>query len=850
MKKFLLGVVFIIPIIVMIAISAATSIIATAASPIPSAIVIGNEEGIVLEDGAVVELELTDTERYITIEIFPVFVQDDSVEYTFDEESGDGRVLLERVDDTIKYKLLPQSAGAVSVTLRAGSNINLARSIVFVVNTKEITGISIYDGEGNDTESISILKPTSLFAAISPMVALESYNLTWSSSDEDIVRVSANGVVSPVSRGKAYVSVSALDKTGKTHTDTALIDASGALVRSDKIYASEAITSDWLYRNIIISPSASLSVINTDYIVYEGNNSVNVRVEPCKNGDIGFQNCSGVMYTRTMPYFVEIGYLDQNGTGVIEGAIISSGDSSVISVDGNVLIAQKGGTAVITASYGGKTASETFTVKENPAVLGLNLTSSDAKLGIKLARTWGLYWFGADNSLISTYQMSATDNTDVVWSVDDETKAEISPEGLITFKEGCRGRKVTVSAKVVVNNRLTGVGRSFTFDMQNDNAVNVYSFDELCRANDLKNYVLVLQHNIDSGGTVRLNNSLYGNGFTVSAESRGCEDTYNQDALFHYTYDEDPAHYDTIGTIVVEDVVLVGRDEYEKSTHVGIVNSRNNKKTVFRYIVAKHFYVAVLIRSCADTLIEGCILGDNSHHSLSIIYTNETSAGDAKVTMRNNVIKMSKGPAIVLVPDNFGTENFGKNIIPYFIIEGFLDIYNWKSEAELGPAFNVFEIQNIDLGGFIDPEYLADAINDGLAELMKSKKMSHLFYTDKKGNKFGSLGVFALGAMYKLDSSKIIVKNDALSMMEMPLSNIDGPAGILVDIVNAVASSKGMPINNSCYFVGYDFSGKDPEIKPGDAVPQTYELYERLQSGVQTEDPDQDGDDEDDYNVC
>ncbi|MDD3947547.1 MAG: hypothetical protein PHI19_06880, partial [Clostridia bacterium] len=809
MKKFLLGVVFIIPIIVMIAITAATSIIAVATSPLPDEIVIYDDAGRLLQNGDTVELEITEEERYINIEVLPSLIQDDSIECLIDEESGNGRLQLIRADDTNKYYINPQNAGAVSVTIRANSNINLVRTLIFVINTQEITGISIHDEEGRELDSLPILKQTRLFAAIAPVVALDGYHLNWESSDPSVVTVSKNGMVYPVSRGKANVSVSALDKLGNTHRDSILIDATQALVTSDKVYSHNEITIQKLYEKTVLYAAASVSKLDdSHYIVSDGNHSVNLFVVTCGSAEWDFEDGIEVLYTRSAPYFAELNYLDIDNKNDIQDAQFTSDNPQVLSVDGSVLVPIRGGTATVTAMYQGVTKSKTFTIKENPAVLNMNLSLADAKLGIKLSRTWGLYWYDQDEQLVSTYQMSVDEHTDVVWSVDDETKATISPEGLITFKEACKGRKVTVTARTVVNHKLTGVSRSFTFNMHGQNAVNIDSFEELCRVNDMKSYVMILQNNIDSVSQVNLKNSLYGNGFTVSAEIRKCENTYDQSKIFSYNYHTDTDYYDTMETFVIEDIVLIGRDDPEKSTHCGIENHFMPNKTVFRYIVAKNFHTSIVATAAKDVLIEGCILGDNAHHSVSIMNNSETCTGDEKITMRNNIIKMSQGPAIVIIPQRFESVDFGKNIMPYFVIEGFLDIYNWKTASEIGPAFNVFEIENIDLGGFVDPEYLSDAINSGLTDLMASKSMEHLFYKDKNGDKYGSLGVFALGAMYQLEKSKLIVKDENLSLMPMPLSNVEGSAGMLIDIVNAITSANGMPINNTCYFVGYDFGNR------------------------------------------
>jgi len=851
MKKFLLGVIFIIPIIIVVAITAASTIIAIATSPLPETIRIFEEDGAELSDGDEVKLEITDKERFIIIEVGPVLVQDDSLEFDIDEESGDGRLSFRRQEGTDKYLLVPETPGAVSVTIRAAANVNVTRYLVFVINTREITGISIYDESGSEVEEVRILAEKRLFVAVSPVVALDGHNLTWKSSDESVLKVSKNGLVRPVSRGKAYVSVSAVDKLGKTHSDSVLVDASGALVKESKVYTSSEITAGWLYANVILGDSVSLSKIDyTHYVVSDGSNSIEIEIGFCQSGDWGFGDSLDTLYTRSAPYFIWAENLDYNDSSEITSVRFVSNNPEILRVEGNVLVPQKGGEATVTATYRGETKTKTFRVKDNPAVLNLSLSPADARLGIKLTRVWGMYWFDENYNLTPTYKISAGAHNDVVWSVDDQSKAEISQEGLITFKDAARGRKVTVTASAMAYGKPTGVTRSFTFNMLSDNAINVYNFDQLIRANDSKTNILVLQDSIDSHYQVRLNNSLYGNGFKVSAEVRQCENKEDTSRIFFYSYDEDPRHYDSLDTLVVEDIILEGRAEYEKATHVGLDNFRMPNKVVFRHIVARNLHTGIAIGRSKDTLVEGCILGDNYKHAITTVYTSEEANSGVRVTLRNNVFKMSEGPAGIIVSAEFNPDDFNKSVVPEFVVEGFLEIYNWKTEAQIAPAFNVFNIDKMDyLSAYVDPVALNNLVNDSIAELIKSEKMAHLFYTDKNGDRYGSMGIFILGALFKPDKDKITIKDENIILSTLPLSNVGGRAGSMIDFINALTERNGMKINNECYIIGYNFAGREPKVKPGEPVPQNFELYKRLQSGL-PQPPDDNGGGDGDYDVC
>ncbi|HOB63873.1 MAG TPA: hypothetical protein PKH08_01765, partial [Clostridia bacterium] len=214
------------------------------------------------------------------------------------------------------------------------------------------------------------------------------------------------------------------------------------------------------------------------------------------------------------------------------------------------------------------------------------------------------------------------------------------------------------------------------------------------------------------------------------------------------------------------------------------------------------------------------------------------------------VFKMSEGPAGIIVTAEFNPDEFNKSVVPEFVVEGFLEIYNWKTEAQIAPAFNVFNIDKMDfLSAYVDPVALNNLVNDSIAELIKSEKMAHLFYTDKNGDRYGSMGIFILGALFKPDKDKITIKDENIILSTLPLSNIGGRAGSMIDFINALTERNGMKINNECYIIGYNFAGREPKVKPGEPVPQNFELYERLQSGL-PQPPDDNGGGDGDYDVC
>ncbi|HIU99601.1 MAG TPA: hypothetical protein IAB14_00625, partial [Candidatus Stercoripulliclostridium merdipullorum] len=115
---------------------------------------------------------------------------------------------------------------------------------------------------------------------------------------------------------------------------------------------------------------------------------------------------------------------------------------------------------------------------------------------------------------------------------------------------------------------------------------------------------------------------------------------------------------------------------------------------------------------------------------------------------------------------------------------------------------------------------------------LQNERFNSLYY-DYNGTKYMSLGVMALGLMNINDPSNITIEAPDLKLLKMPLKDVGGLVGSLIDMINEIAQIEaGMSINNPCYFVCPDFSSGPPPIEPGDAVPQDEALYEKLRQGI------------------
>ncbi|MBO7155924.1 MAG: hypothetical protein J6V83_00805 [Clostridia bacterium] len=75
MKKFLVGVIFLIPIVVVIALSATGTLIGLTTSPNPSDIIIKNSDNLVItKDSAPIRVDYRDDSDFLIIDVLPAIV--------------------------------------------------------------------------------------------------------------------------------------------------------------------------------------------------------------------------------------------------------------------------------------------------------------------------------------------------------------------------------------------------------------------------------------------------------------------------------------------------------------------------------------------------------------------------------------------------------------------------------------------------------------------------------------------------------------------------------------------------------------------------------------------------------
>ena len=457
MKKFLIAVICIIPIIVVLALSATSDIILNFAPVNPESIVVKDSSNNEIDTDALI-MASTDTNDFLIIDIYPTITPDKSITY---EQVGGGTasIELEQQGDSNRYDIIATGSGAVSLIVRAKKNINVQVQLNFYVQSTKVNELSIFDDHGNVVESTDSIQdgyddlepyrltgPARFVYDANPIDALGDEEAQWYVAvGKDLVSVD-NGIVRPLKRpttgesGLAIVKLELYDKDVTLHERYFAVDVSGAVASQDSVYAdSEADLEVVIQGTLLIQNDLkfSYSSIGGDVYVVSGSYTdekgekqefefeINVSIGGAK---WGFIDGYSTIYTNNGNYFAAFGYIggaafDENET---QSVVLTSSDDKVLSVGLSgrkwKLTPLKAGKVTLRAEKDGTVVEKEIVVRERPLVIFQDLVTADSQLGIRMDRTWGTEWVKTENgetAYTSDFRMGIRGDTnafDVLWT--------------------------------------------------------------------------------------------------------------------------------------------------------------------------------------------------------------------------------------------------------------------------------------------------------------------------------------------------------------------------------------------------------------------------------------------------
>ena len=940
MKKFLIAVICIIPIIVVLALSATSDIILNFAPVNPESIVVKDSSNNEIDTDALI-MASTDTNDFLIIDIYPTITPDKSITY---EQVGGGTasIELEQQGDSNRYDIIATGSGAVSLIVRAEKNVNVQVQLNFYVQSTKVNELSIFDDHGNVVESTDSIQdgyddlepyrltgPARFVYDANPIDALGDEEAQWFVAvGKDLVSVD-NGIVRPLKRpttgesGLAIVKLELYDKDVTLHERYFAVDVSDAVASQDSVYAdSEADLEAVIQGTLLIQNDLkfSYSSIGGDVYVVSGSYTdekgekqefefeINVSIGGAK---WGFIDGYSTIYTNNGNYFAAFGYIggaafDENET---QSIVLTSSDDKVLSVGLSgrkwKLTPLKAGKVTLRAEKDGAVVEKEIVVRERPLVIFQDLVTADSQLGIRMDRTWGTEWVKTENgetAYTSDFRMGIRGDTnafDVLWTATvtdfeggtvnvapayggtEPTEEQPAPIGaeeyvrLIPAGDGTQavvmrlnpqkmlGATMTLTASVLVDNRPIGnVTASFTFKFHDIPSVNVYTWDEMYWSVCNMNRDIIMQsaitvpdevfaaNNADVDA-IDMRSSMYGNGFLFQMTGVAPHDKLSvfgiEGHFYHFMKGQQTVSGEVYDRgIVFEDMRISGMptmDELVKISEQGkssyfFCRSWSSEKITYRYCQIYNCTKGVHAHGSDLFTLEGCIIGDNYTTGGELAYSVANYNSGCKLVLKNNVFKTSRGPSLMISPRQLVDEVLNQSITPYISVEGFLDVYNWKTRKQLPDVFST--TVGTMVSAYI-PSSLLDVpeiVSNAMTEVMNNEIYDNLFF-NYAGEQYISLAVTVLGLMCTATPDRItIADGTGMASFEMPLHDANGtPLGELKNLESLIpsigslignATVAKMKISHNPVIICPDFSTGSPNIMPGEQIPNDRELYDRL----------------------
>lgn len=863
MKKFLIAVILIIPIIIIVTISLTGQAISYALKNVQvERIVVSDIYNSPIDLSKTIVMEITENGFELKVDTYPAIAYDHTVEAK--QTSGDGKVEFVNGGGK-KYSVKPIEGGEVTIIISSVTNVNAFAKLNFYISSKKLGQLSIFTSEGKyiQDEVYNLDKETNLYLEAYPLESIIGKNVKYKSSNENIATIDANGKLTPITNGICSIDIEILDNLDNIIKKTINISTEGAIIKNNDFYSSKEFTVDDVKDKLLINKNAQVTAL--------GNNSFDVKFNGITERLVGnivdsqewkISDSLAEVFMYNGGAFLSSEYLDVNNKNEIN-AVYSVSDHNIIEVSGNQLLLKKTGTTTLTATHNGKSVNREISVKKRPSTYQLKYTQEDNLAGIKGERVWAINTFSnfelktTKRSLDvgvnpnSVYPKDAT--LDFFYTISDETVASIDQNGIVQFEETAVGKTLTAKAYYVYNGIITSTFKSYDIKVLDDkDAYNVSNQEEAKYIYNDMDRAIVLQNDLTLPTLDKYYNSEYfvgeynvhGNGYSI----------YNNATIASIICLRPNQNK---GKIVFENVFLYNRsaEEYTKGFGNNAMYISGFQDAVAEgvlesnHVTVKYCYIAyastgINAMNMMRLTVESTIFSNLQAIGVSIMVYRPD---DTLYTFDKVIVKDCEALTFASLM-NLSSKELDKGFPPV-VFKNFVDSYAWSDRKGMA---NV--VKMLDLGflnDFIPGMNLGDALSKEVASVIETVftnpeyqnlKLSYKAKGEKEVKDYYHLGGMMLGFYAEANTSQFT--DETKDFMAIPFSlnpklkiTILGLTMTVKDVEKMIAGflqgkDMNLLLTKQNVFVSYNFKDNKPKFYPDDICPTDEKLLIRLRDKI------------------
>jgi hypothetical protein len=668
------------------------------------------------------------------------------------------------IDQTGLVKFNSYCAFDVLVTTQEGYKTARCNVIVESGNVESVA-IVLDSYQVNVGESINI-SPT--FNPIDGQVD----NLTWTSSNQDVLRVDRNGIMTGVTEGVADVTVFVTDKISatKTFTVTKGVTKYGTNFKVSRNFALSEIDP---IGEVIVEKGGEIvggNFIFNDQIAELNIGGNRVVITKCEENDIEFEH-SEIMLQKLVklngaPLYLNVVYQDVFSTAKVVTSYATNNELVAnISEDGKITPSGRG-IVQFSANAHGKTVTISLEVVQELKYIRLNATDGNDKKGIANATVYGNMSYENGKFVPYVLELGINYPQDANWqdfdiSVSDESIAYVDGHNIV-FRENIVGEQqllIMVKAKHSAYKTIEVVAKR---NITVANAVNCDSYQSMYAVGQ-QGYGICMLNDIAleaTDNTLKISGSLYGNGYELSGLKK---ELATEEPLVTVVGDNVK-----VSNIKIKCDDVMKMNQSNGCTGCALMIGEKDQATRFTNIIVEYAilgdsYFGLAMHN-SDIYVNGCIIRNTNNFGIFVPSDKNPNIAEqcdySNLTLNNCVMSNIVATAVGIATQN--TCDSDKSIAKQsnFYSTGFLDIYNWQ---------NITSAKMLDRPIFKDnPAFdvmLKNMLNDTLGKEVKKDEYNDIRY-EFDGKDYIHLGIVTAGALYE-NTSIIEIEDERIKKFDI-----------------------------------------------------------------------------------